>query len=155
KVNQMAVSGNRLYTTSSAGLAVYIVNIFPPPLTLAGTVATVNPGDGVAVRGTVAYVTGVSDISIVDVSKPTSPRVVKTFAGGVLTPNSYNIDQVVGNLLLVASGFFVNANRFNLLIYDLTDPLNPVLLSSTPINYPFYRGLFVQGSTVLVPIAAV
>src|SRR5439155_6007998 len=50
--------------------------------------------------------------------------------------------------------FFTNATQFNLLIYDVTDPLNPTLVSNTPIGYPFYRGMFVQGNTVFFPIAS-
>jgi uncharacterized membrane protein len=136
-------------------LTVHAQTSFPPPLTLAGAAATDSAGDEVAVNGTLAYVAGSKDVSIIDVSNPASPTVVKTFGANVLTPGSYNIDQVTGHYLLVASGFVLNASSFHLLIYDLTDPLNPTLVSNTAIKYPFYRGMVVQGNTVFVPIASV
>ena len=37
--------------------------------------------------------------------------------------------------------------RFNMVVYSLADPMNPQLVSNTPVSYEFLSGLFVQNST--------
>src|SRR5262249_13792490 len=53
---------------------------FPAPLTLLGQVQTTPSGTTVALDGGLAYVAGTNGIDVVDVSDPTNPRVVNTFA---------------------------------------------------------------------------
>ncbi|MGA7497961.1 MAG: MBG domain-containing protein, partial [Isosphaeraceae bacterium] len=128
---------------------------FPAPLTLDGVAATDAPESSVALDGTLAYVAGIKDVSIVDLSDPSNPQVRGTFGSDVLTPGNFNVCQVAGDLLLVASQNLVNTPFFNLLIYSIADPLHPTLLSNTTFNYQFVSDLFVQGTTAFIPISGV
>jgi uncharacterized membrane protein len=124
---------------------------FTDPLTFRGIVDTAGLANSVVTYGNVAYVSGSNDISIVDISNPDSPTVLSTFASSLIVQNGFNISRIVGDKLIVGSTVTLNANGFNVLVYDLTNPLSPSLISNTPINYRFISDFLVQGSTVLVP----
>jgi uncharacterized membrane protein len=126
---------------------------FPSPLTLLGQVAT---GDNelstVLYTNNLAYEVGNNGISIVDVSDPANPKVLGTFAQDVVVKGGANIAKVVGHDLLVASTTTLNASGFTFLVYDLTDPLNPALVSNTNLPYRFFAGMFVLGDVALFPL---
>ncbi len=148
-----AVDGNfRLVQKLTNTLKVDTQNTFSSPLTLEGATATDTAETDVALDGTIAYVCGIQDISVVDVSDPTNPTVLSTFGSGLLGQNSDNVCTVSSSLLLVATQNAVNTNFFNLLIYSLSNPLSPSLVSNTKINYHFVAGLFTEGTTAFVPI---
>jgi uncharacterized membrane protein len=128
---------------------------FPPPLTLAGFTATDATETSVALDGTLAYVGGTKDVSIVDVHDPNNPMVLGTFGSDLLTQGGYNVCKVAGNLLLVASQNVINTNFFNLLIYSISNPLSPTLVSNTQINYHFIADMFVEGTTAFFPIGGI
>lgn len=122
---------------------------FTDPLTFRGNVDTNGLANSVVTYGNVAYVSGSNDISIVDISNPASPQVLSTFAGSLIVQNGFNISRIVGDKLIVGSTVNTNANGFNVLIYDLTNPLSPSLVSNTSINYRFISDFLTAGSTVL------
>ena len=104
----------------------------------------------IALSGSLAYVGGAQSISIVDVSNPASPQVVKTFGSNDLTGGGITRCQVMGDKLIVASQVTEGAASFNLLVYSLADPRNPQLLGKTPVDYRFLSDLFVRNSTAFV-----
>jgi len=115
-----------------------------------GNLATDGAAESVAVLGSLAYVAGTQDISIVDLTNPASPQLVKTFGGSDLAQGGYNRVQVSGNNLLVASQDTSGATAdFNLLVYSLANPRSPTLVSTTPVDDQFVQSLFVHGSTAL------
>jgi uncharacterized membrane protein len=122
----------------------------PSPLSLVGQVSTDPSAEYVALYGNHAYVSGTQDISIVDVSNPASPQVVKTFGSSVLVNGGFNVARVAGNELIVATQTTSNSSVFNLLVYSLADPLNPLLLSNTQFNYAFLSDMFISGTTAYV-----
>ena len=124
---------------------------FPAPLTLVGQVQTTPIAGSVALDGNLAYVAGTNGIDIVDVSDPAAPVVDGTFATDQIVKGGTTIVRCVGDELLVGSDATLNPSSFTLLIYNLTDPLHPQLVSQTPINYVFISDLLIQGNTVLVP----
>jgi uncharacterized membrane protein len=128
---------------------------FPPPLTLAGFTATDATESSVALDGTLAYVGGTKDVSIVDVHDPNNPTVLGTFGNNLLTQGGFNVVRVAGNLLLVASQNVINTNYFNLLIYSISNPLSPTLVSNTQINYHFIADMFIEGTTAFFPIGGI
>ncbi|HQU41768.1 MAG TPA: cadherin-like domain-containing protein, partial [Pirellulales bacterium] len=116
-----------------------------------GNVATDGSAESVAVLGNLAYVAGTQDIAIVDITDPASPQLVKTFGASDLAQGGYNLVQVSGSNLLVASQDTSGQTpSFNLLVYSLADPRNPTLTSTTTVGYEYVQSLFVQGSTALV-----
>jgi uncharacterized membrane protein len=126
---------------------------FPAPLTVLGTVATQDDELSTVLYGNnLAYVVGANGITIVDISNPASPQVVKTFAQDVIVKGGYNIAQVVGHDLLVATNVTLNSSGFNFIVYDLTDPMNPALVSNTDIPYRFLTDMYVLGNVALFPI---
>ena len=122
------------------------------PLSLVGQVQTSGGGQGLALMGTLAYVGGPNGISIVDVSKPASPTVVKTFGSDVIPSGSVVNDAVEGDQLIVTVG---HAAPFSFLIYSLADPLNPQLLGQNSFNYFYPVGLVVQNSHAFVPLESI
>jgi uncharacterized membrane protein len=126
---------------------------FPAPLTVLGQVATADDElSTVLYTNNLAYVVGANGISIIDVSKPASPMLVKTFAQSVVVQGGYNIAQIVGHDLLVATNVTLNSSGFNFIVYDLTDPMNPMLVSNTEIPYRFLTDMYVLGNVALFPI---
>jgi uncharacterized membrane protein len=128
---------------------------FPPPLTLLGQVQTTPTSTTIALDGNLAYVAGTNGIDIVDISNPSSPRLLSTFGQNLIVSGGLTVVRLVGKELIVGSTieYITGAPPpgFTLLIYSLADPLNPTLLSHTPIDYSFLSELLVQGNTVLVP----
>ena len=108
-------------------------------------VGQIQPSNGamtVASYGNYAYVGGNSGISIVDMSNPANPTVVKTFGASDLASGYVPDVTVSGNDLYVNSSNPDGNPVSSLLIYSLTDPLNPQLLGQTALgNYYLFRGV--------------
>ncbi len=145
---QYAQNENTTLTVNTQGT-------FPAPLTLSGFTGTDALETGVAIDGNLAYVCGIKDISIVDITDPANPTVLSTFGSDVITQGGLNLCRISGTLLLVASENTVNSNFFNLLIYSIASPTSPTLISDTPINYHFFSDMYIQGSTVFFPLNGV
>jgi uncharacterized membrane protein len=128
---------------------------FPTPLTLLGQVQTTPSGTTIALDGNLAYVAGTNGIDVVDITDPTNPKVLNTFAGDLIVKDGLTVVRRVGNDLVVGSTVETHSGSsqfgFKLLVYSLGDPLHPTLISQTPIDYAFLGDLLVNGTTVLVP----
>ncbi len=92
------------------------------------------------------------DIAVVNVSDPTNPQVVTTFGSTDINQGGLNLVQLDGNNLVVASENTSSSTSFNLLVYSLTNPSSPQLLSNTTIPYAFPSDLVIQGNTAFIPI---
>ncbi len=142
-------------------ITVHTSTPFPAPLTLESLTATDTPGTDVALYTNpgnshlFAYVAGLQNISIIDVTDPVHPVTQGSFASDLLVQGGFNFDHIAGNYLVVGSHIITNADNFDLLIYDLTNPLNPSLVSNTPIPYPYLASMVVEGSTLLFPESAI
>lgn len=153
--NTTALPNFSLAQTLTSTLKIDSQSTFAAPLTLDGIVTTDAPETAIALDGTLAYVVGTKDVSIIDVSDPTNPVVKGTFGGDQITQGGYNVCKIAGNLLLIGSQNTINTNYFNFLIYDITNRLNPVLISNTQINYHFISDMFVEGTTAYFPLNGV
>lgn len=140
--------GTRIVSNS---LTIESQTAFTDPLTFRGLVDTPAIGTSVAVLGNIAYVAGTEDVSIVDISVPTSPSIVGSFASSQIVSGGVNLIEVQGNRLIVGATTTLNASIFSLFIYDITNPLTPSLVGSTNVNYIFMSDLAISGNTVLVP----
>jgi uncharacterized membrane protein len=128
---------------------------FPPPLTLTGITGTDATETSLALNGTLAYVSGVQDISIVDIHDPAHPTVLSTFGQDQLTPGNYNVCRVAGNLLLIGTQNTLNTNYFNLVIYSIANPRSPTFISNTQFNYHFISDMYIRGTTAFFPTAGI
>ena len=142
--------------TVTTTVQVHGTTMFPPPLTPLGQVAT---GDNelstvLYPNGNqeLAYTVGANGVSIIDVTNPSNPQLLGTFASDVIVKGGFNVAQVVGHDLLVATTLTLNASGFNLIVYDLTNPLSPTLVSNTDIPQRFLADMFVLGNVALFPL---
>lgn len=122
---------------------------------LLGGVQTDGTASTVAFSGSLAYVAGTQNLSIVDISNPANPKVLGTFGANDLSHGGTNFVRRTGTQLVVVSQSPTNSNAFNLIIYSLTDPQHPQLVSSTAIPYRFAQGLEIQGTTAYVPTSGI
>lgn len=103
-----------------------------PPFTLVGQATATPTSNSVAVVGTAAYVAGTEGVDVVDVSNPAAPVIVGTIADTLIVRGGFTVVRALpGNRLAIASTVTLNALETKFLIYDLTDPLNPSLVSNT------------------------
>ncbi|HWB10387.1 MAG TPA: DUF4214 domain-containing protein [Pirellulales bacterium] len=114
---------------------------------LLGNVQTDSTGESVAVKGSLAYVAGSQDLSVVDISNPARPNVLSTFGGSDINLGGLNLVQVAGGDLLVASQDPTNNGGFKLLIYSLANPNTPTLVRTMSIPYAMLNGMTVHGTT--------
>ncbi len=105
---------------------------FTSPLTLAGE-TPISGASGVAVDGTLAYTGAGSGIDVVDVSDPTNPKVLSTFATSDFPGMTVKQLQVTNGELVVLTQDSSATNQ-SLLIYSLANPSAPTLLGQTPIT---------------------
>ena len=149
--------------TVSPTVTVSTQESYPVPLTLQGAVTTPAPGTSVALYQaggkTYAYESGTGGIDDIDVTDPTNPQLLEVF-GASNTNNGglgFNIAKVVDGFLIVATTVTFNAGHFNLLVFSLTDPTNPTLVSNTSIDDQFLSDLLVNstGTVAFVPLDGV
>jgi len=142
--------------TVTTTVQVHGTTTFPAPLTVLGQVTTGDDELSAVLypngNQELAYTVGANGVSIIDVSNPSSPQVLSTFAQDVIVKGGYNIARVVGHDLLVATNVTLNSSGFNFIVYDLTNPLNPTLVSNTDIPYRFLSDMYVLGNVALFPI---
>ena len=117
--------------------------------TILGNVATDGVATNVALNGNLAYVANTQDIAVINLSviRPKTADRDHLRRCANLNQGGLNLVQIDGNNLIVASANTSNIASFKLLVYSLTDPASPVLVSSTTIPYFFPTGLVVQGNT--------
>ena len=122
-----------------------------PPFSLVGQVATTLTSSTIVIRGTTAYVAGSNGVDIVDVSNPAAPVKRSTFAQDLIVRGGYTVvRELPGDRLVVASTISLNASGTTVLVYSVTDPLNPVLLFNKQIQEAFMSDFLVSGSTALL-----
>ncbi|MVN77800.1 T9SS type A sorting domain-containing protein [Hymenobacter sp. HMF4947] len=98
------------------------LQVFDPTLNQLGTLAC--PADNITLNGTVAYAQSGSQCYVYDLSTPSQPRLHATLTGA--------IGAVSGKL--AAGVLAATATAGTVYIYNVSDPLNPVLLSSIANN---------------------
>ena len=142
--------------TATTTVQIHGTTTFPDPLTVLGQVATSDNELSTVLypngNQELAYEVGSNGVEIVDVTDPSNPQFLSTFAADVIVKGGYNVAQVVGHDLIVATTLTLNASGFNLIVYDLTNPLQPSLVSNTVIDQRFLGGMYVQGNVAIVPL---
>ncbi len=102
------------------------------PLTALGQTA-VSGSTAVAVLGSVAYIGVTGGIDVVDVSDPSDPKVLSSFATNDFPGQSVEALQVYNDELVVLTQNS-SATGQSLFIYTLATPTSPTLLGSTAIT---------------------
>ncbi len=139
--------------TVNTTVQVQATTTFPSPLTPLGQVSTGDNEYSAVLypngNQELSYAVGSNGIAIIDVTDPSNPMLLSTFAQDVVVKGGLNVAQVVGHDLIVATQLELNASGFNLIVYDLSNPLAPSLVSNTSITQRFLDGMFVQGNVAL------
>ena len=112
----------------------------------------------VAVNGQYAYACASASIAVVDFSSLSQPAIVATFAQADLVNADYMTCDVVQNRLFVTadtSGSNAQGTTGQLLIYDLTNPVNPQRITSFATGKRFIFGQVLSGNTLFLPTVSV
>ena len=118
------------------------------PYSLLGAVPTTSAAQSIALNGNTAYVCDQNEVSIVDITNPASPKLLGIALAGAIT-NAQNIhcDIQRGNLVLLAdTASTLTGNNPSFLAFDITNPLQPTLIKSTPVNKRFFGAPYYQGN---------
>lgn len=151
-------SGNFVYVTrylgSQGGAALLIFDISNPvnPVKVGELVPGGSPGWGIAAAGNYAYMGTQYYFRVIDVSDPANPVVAGTITNASIFKGIFNEVALAFPYVYVSS---VNASdsSSSLYVIDVSKPSNPVLISTTAIDYfdgklaPTGKNLFI-GSTV-------
>ena len=149
-LNVVVVSGNYAYIGDGGATKFYVVDISNPlaPVTL-GSVSTNANVYNVQVAGKYIYTyNSNNNMQIIDIGNPSAPSVVSTT---VLTAYGSSVDlgMVIAGKYLYTT-IAASAGNGKLLIYDISNPLSPVLKSTTATASDYHYGLNVQGRYVYV-----
>ncbi|HEY6344818.1 MAG TPA: hypothetical protein VIY49_25255 [Bryobacteraceae bacterium] len=112
-----------------------------PAIPLVGTVATVSPAETVAVNGNIVYTCDDNEISIIDVTKPSTPAIVTTLGSPADTANTY-CDVQKGDLVQM-----INTSTPSFRAYSLTNPTSPSLFATATVDKTFFGPPYYQGNT--------
>lgn len=145
------VQGQYVYLVSSTGTAgTNLLQIYdvsnPSAPAFTGSIQVPLYGLGLWVSGKYAYVisyvgdSSASELEVVDVSHPASPTLVGSTSTGTAGLHVADI-KVVGNYAYVAGQ---SGGPSKVLIFDLSNPASPYLLSSLPADHS-PQGLDIQG----------
>ncbi len=119
---------------------------FTSPLALVGE-TSISGSSGVAVNGSLAYVGQSGGINVVDVSNPTTPKIVSTFGANDF-PGMSVVDLEVhdGDLVVLAQSSAGDSQ--SLLIYSLANASSPTLVGHTPLSFQGSNDSRLAGFTI-------
>ena len=111
----------------------------------------------VAIKDNLAYVCGSENIAIIDISDPTDAQIVNTFADNLINISGVfkSFCRIIDNHLVVMWQQQFGSDPFQILVYDLADPLQPTLITNTSANFHFLGDLFFNGNTGFVTMRGV
>jgi len=140
-------NGKFLYLVTTTGVAIY--NIINPAAPIkVGEDASISVSSGgaqAATLGTLLYIVSQSNLFIYDVKNPTLPTLLTTF---ILTDPSAGS---VSNMVISGNTLAYPVNNFaKVVIYDLTDRLNPTYRGSITTTGLQPRNLFIEGDRLYV-----
>lgn len=122
-----------------------------PEMKLLAQIDTKASARSLAVQGDYAYVCGTEDITIFNISDPRHPQVVGTVADDVMNGFGISICRIIDNHLIVNAQENISAGSLRTLVFDLSNPTAPVLVSSTNLPYRFAGYWYAKGRIAFVP----
>lgn len=124
-----------------------------PEMQLLAQIDTKATALSLAVQGDYAYVCGTEDITIFNISDPRHPQIIGTVADTVMNGFGISICRIIDNHLIVNAQENISAGSLRTLVFDLTDPTAPALVSSTNLPYRFAGYWYSKGRIAFVPFA--
>src|SRR5258708_24352361 len=146
-------SVQRTLTRAMAGTTVARPNAGPSPMLL-GSIATASPAESVAIYGNFAYVCDDNEISIVNISNPSSPQLVGTLTNPLISKSADIHCAIQRNTLVI----FADQNNTTIgdtpafLAFNLNNHSSPQLIAATSLNKRFFMMPVYIGNYAFVPI---
>lgn len=127
-----------------------------PSVTLLGSVATASPAESFVLNGNLAYTCDDNDISVIDVTQPSSLTVVDTVTSTLfLNSADTHCDLQRGTLTVFSDQTNSGAgNSPGFVAFNLANPSQPTLIAATPINKRFFGQPVYVGDFAFVPTTA-
>ncbi len=127
-----------LFESTSAGSAVAAENRYGPKLPIVAN-AGIGPTHDVVIEGHLAYTIGKSQLKVIDVSNPKSPKVLGSL-GGLGSERQIVVRDSIA---------YITARQDGLFIVDATNPENPKLIAHYD-TIEFATGIALTGDILLV-----
>lgn len=108
-----------------------LITLPGPAITLLSLTDTDAIASSLAIRGNLAYVCGTENVTIFDITNPSQPQLLKTFADDLINGSFNTKCRVVDNHLVVFWQIGQSTNALPILVFDLNNPTAPNLVSST------------------------
>ena len=134
------------------------------PFNLLGSLTTASPAQSVALNGNIAYVCDQNEVSIVDITNPANPKLLGTALAGAISsagtifcdirPDSTNPAKN-DLVMLVDASSTLTGNNPSFVAFDLTNPVVPSLIASTPVERRFFRAPYYQGHYAFFPTGVI
>ncbi len=125
-------------------------------ITLIGSAQTASPAESFAINGNLAYVCDDNEISVVDISNPSSLKVLSTAVSGIINNSGAIHCSIQRNTLSVFSDQTgsVIGNSPGYSAFSLANPTQPYLLADVPLNKRFFEEPIYVGNFAFVPTRA-
>jgi uncharacterized protein (TIGR03437 family) len=149
--------GSRMST--SAVISIQNSGAYTNPLSLVGQANFGNSAiSNIALLGNTAYVCGANQITMVDVSTPSAPTVLGSFGAGQLNGlgttcaiNTAGTNPFLVDVVGLTNSFTTVAPVVSsFAVYDLTNPLAPVLLTVAQTSFAYITSLSFLGTNAYV-----
>jgi hypothetical protein len=151
--NGVVVVGNYAYVVNRASNTLQVIDVSVPasPQVISTTATGATDAQDIAVAGHYAYVINFTSgsLQVFDISNPTSPTITATIATAAADGNP-NAVAVQGKYVYIISKKSGAGASGHLLIYDITSPVLPSLVSDTTTAGVRAQSLSVQGQYAYV-----
>lgn len=118
------------------------VDLPDPQISLLGLVDTSGRADSFALKDNLAYVCGNENISVVDIADSENPQVLNVFAEDLIEGSFSSFCRIIDDHLVVLWQTGTGPTELPILVFGLSDPVNPNLVSNTAENWNFLSSFF-------------
>lgn len=132
-----------------------LITLPGPAISLLSLTDTDAIASSLAIRDNLAYVCGTENVTIFDITDPSQPQILATFADNLINGSFNTKCRIVDDHLVVFWQIGTNANALPILVFDLANPTAPNLVSNTNQNRHFISTLFFRDRTAYMALAGI
>jgi hypothetical protein len=138
-------TGRFVFIQTSTGFSTFDISNPSAPVKVASLTLPVSSAGYADIIGTYMYILVATNMYIIDVKDPASPSLVSTLPIAFTTGGSGCTVQIRNNSL-----FYTSNDSNKVVVYDITDRLNPIFRGSIATTGTGPRNLFVEGNLLYV-----